>query len=744
MKKILSVILTICMVVCSLSAGAVMAFAAGTKIDGTDITWSYSTLTKVLTIDGEGAIPDYNEYKNSSGDISLKYPWKNLAYTSIEFGKKITGIGNYAFCYSKSLKEVTIPETIAILGKGVFLNCTKLTKADVKTTATAIKTNMFAGCTALETVTLAAGPKTIESKAFYGCSELEAIKIPDGVTSIGDEAFSTCIGLKEVELSDTVKTIGDYAFYSCEALTTLKLGKKLQTIGENAFDSCSALGKVEIPSSVTTVSKEAFSGCSKLSAVTLPDGLTTIGEKAFNLCPLLKEITVSANAAEIGTMAFGYGKSKAKIDGFTVYGFEDTEAQKYAASNEFNFVSLGNYLYGDCGENAKWEFVPSTGTLKITGTGAIQDYTYNDAPAYKRFADKIKKITFASAITEIGNYAFYNISPSGMTVPTTITSIGTKAIGQFSNGELKEGFNIKGYAYSAAQDYAKSMNMEFVNLTPYEGSCGENVTWKFDEESKTLTISGTGAMADYGQTTLKEYRKYGFDVKKIIVEEGVTYTGTYAFVFQNPVEEITFGKSIESIGRNSFGYIGKVVDGENKLIRDTALKVYGYNATPVKEYADSKKLNYISIDPPVIPDFELDASIPAKLDRENKVIYLYQTEMTAEAFMEKFPADLFTGAEVSTEVIGTGSVLKLSVKEAAETKEEYTFIVLGDVNGDGSLNSMDSLDILNHSVEIQMLEGNALTAADVNGDGEINSADALIVLQITVGQSTLDSFLKAE
>lgn len=744
MKKLISVLVIMCIVITALSTGMVVSFAANSgTISGTDVKWDYSwddaSQTGTLKFTGEGAIPDYNDYKDATGKVSLKYPWAGKQYNKIVFGNKITGIGNYAFCYSSYLKEVTIPETIAIMGKGVFLNCTKLAKATVETTAAAIKTNTFAGCSALKTVTIARGPKSIESKAFYNCSALEEIKLPSGVTSIGSEAFYQCIKLGSVELSDTVKSVGTYAFYGCEALKTLSLGQKLQTIGSNAFDSCIALEEIVIPDTVTTISSEVFSGCSRLKSVTLPDGLTSVGDKAFNLCPLLTEITVSAITETIGTKAFGYGKREAKIEGFTINGFENTKAQEYASENGFNFVSLGNYYSGDCGKNAKWEFDPATGVLKISGTGAIQDYTYSDSPAYKRFAGKITSIIFDEGITSIGNYAFYNISPDGMLVPQTITSIGTKAIGQFSSGVLKDGFSIQGYAYSTAQEYAKSMDMKFINLTPYEGGCGENVKWKFDEENKTLTISGTGAMTDFGQTNLKEYRMYGFDIKKIIVEDGITYIGNYAFVFDNPVEEIRLPESIENIGKNAFGYISYVKDGDNKIKRDTALKVFGYDATPVKAYSESKNLNYISLDPKEIPEFDIDESVAAKIDRENKIIYLGQIEMKSVDFLEKIPTKLFTSVTFSNEKIGTGTTVIFTL---GGIKEEYTFIVPGDINGDGIVNSMDSLEILNHSVEIQPLTGNALIAGDVSSDGVVNSNDALIVLNISVGNETIGSFVK--
>ena len=69
---------------------------------------------------------------------------------------------------------------------------------------------------------------------------------------------------------------------------------------------------------------------------------------------------------------------------------------------------------------------------------------------------------------------------------------------------------------------------------------------------------------------------------------------------------------------------------------------------------------------------------------------------------------------------------------------------MGDVNGDGAVNSIDALSVLNHSVERALLEGVFLAAADLDANGTLNSFDALNILQIAVeSKSLLDFFPKA-
>ena len=93
-----------------------------------------------------------------------------------------------------------------------------------------------------------------------------------------------------------------------------------------------------------------------------------------------------------------------------------------------------------------------------------------------------------------------------------------------------------------------------VNLSAYaeesatSGQCGYNVYWSYDEGSKTLTISGTGAMYDYNNV----YYGYSLNMLTVKIEAGVTTIGNEAFLNCSSLTSVTIPNSVTTIGLRAF------------------------------------------------------------------------------------------------------------------------------------------------------------------------------------------------
>ena len=79
----------------------------------------------------------------------------------------------------------------------------------------------------------------------------------------------------------------------------------------------------------------------------------------------------------------------------------------------------------------------------------------------------------------------------------------------------------------------------------------DNLTWKLDADG-TLTISGTGAMKNYKDGDQSPVFNNS-NVKKVVIEDGVTSIGNYAFSYTG-LKSITIPDSVTSIGNYAFSY----------------------------------------------------------------------------------------------------------------------------------------------------------------------------------------------
>ena len=96
-----------------------------------------------------------------------------------------------------------------------------------------------------------------------------------------------------------------------------------------------------------------------------------------------------------------------------------------------------------------------------------------------------------------------------------------------------------------------------VHAADTSGQCGPSLYWSF--KSNLLTISGTGEMYDFTKRTPQNlptempWRNYLTGISRIVIEEGCTRIGSYAFYNTSSLCEIVFPKnSLKSIGDYAF------------------------------------------------------------------------------------------------------------------------------------------------------------------------------------------------
>ena len=123
---------------------------------------------------------------------------------------------------------------------------------------------------------------------------------------IDHDAFANCYAIREFELPREVETIGENAFYDdwCIKKFTFQEGSRLKSIGGNAFHCNSSLQSLTLPSSVTNIDHHAFYQCSSLDEFVIPDGVESIERAVFAECSKLKTVTVPNSVKKIVQKAF--------------------------------------------------------------------------------------------------------------------------------------------------------------------------------------------------------------------------------------------------------------------------------------------------------------------------------------------------------------------------------------------------------------------------------------------------------
>ncbi|MBQ8228339.1 MAG: leucine-rich repeat protein [Clostridia bacterium] len=87
----------------------------------------------------------------------------------------------------------------------------------------------------------------------------------------------------------------------------------------------------------------------------------------------------------------------------------------------------------------------------------------------------------------------------------------------------------------------------------YSGTCGDSLTWAFDESTGELVISGTGEMNNYDlRFEFRPWSDYQNHITKVIIGDGVTSIGEYAFKYCVFLTDVELGNTVTTIGEGAF------------------------------------------------------------------------------------------------------------------------------------------------------------------------------------------------
>ena len=295
-KRLISLLVAVCMMITMLPLSAVTAFAADTSSspDPEEIVGDYKYAYEV-NADGNATITEFLGPVDSEGNVdSTNDGPYNITIPEKLGGCTVTGLGDYSFAAQSddgypynplcsNICSVTIPQKVTSIGKKAFYDCKNLTTLVLGEDIQTIGNYAFECCTSLTGVTIPQSVTSIGYSAFEGCTALDPLII-NGPTLIGEHAFTGCKSLTSLTLCPDIQTIGDYAF-DVTSLKTVTLPKNLTSIGKYAFACCSELESITIPEKVKIINPKTFADCSKLEYIILPAGLTTFDDSLENCRP---------------------------------------------------------------------------------------------------------------------------------------------------------------------------------------------------------------------------------------------------------------------------------------------------------------------------------------------------------------------------------------------------------------------------------------------------------------------------
>ncbi len=602
-------------------------------------------------------LPSYVKYTITDGEVEITscscgYTGKDLVIPETVEGYPVTSIKAMAF-YRCDHNTITIPSTIKSMGNRalnghvekviVDENNPYFSSDEYGVLYNKDKTEIiqFPAGSAETSFTVPEGVEELAASSFYD-SALTEIILSDTLKTIGSSTFTYCRKLKNVVFSDSVETIDSYAFHNCSSLREITLGAGVSTLGYRAFDGgferiyisednpyfCSDEYGVVYSNDMKTLIKYPYAKSDE--KYTIPEGVETIDGQAIDNSYLKELVFSSTIKKNNSTLASASGLERITV----------SEDNPYFSNDE----------YGVLYNKDKTELVRCPRELVQTSY-VVPDHVEKLGTYAFYFCGSLESLSLSTNITSVSTFALNNCTNlKYLYLPASIRSFGRQSF--FSTTKITDIYYL-GTEQQWNTLLGKDLDQNDVLLTATvhfnygltSGSCGENVTWFYNEENGHLTISGSGALEE--KTGFNDYGWYSFrdKITYVEVESGIENVPAFAFDGCTELKEVYLSDSVSSIGESAFSGCDnlKVVSsanenpvslGENSIpvnenitiickSGNTALSSLSEINSVIVSFNEEKKILHFEGDITVYPDVEYNFLNKFMLERTNSEYILF-------------------------------------------------------------------------------------------------------------------------
>ncbi len=425
---------------------------------------------------------------------------------------------------------------------------------------------------------------------------------------------------------------------------------------------------------------------------------------------------------------------------------------------------------GSCDELLTWT-LDSDGVLTVSGTGAM---TIQGAPWYD-LRSSVFSAVIEDGVTSIGKNAFYNCNAlTSVTIPDSVTSIGVQAFMSCSSlAQITIPDSVTQIGWSAFEGCTALTSVNIpdgvtvIDMSLFAGcssltaitvpdsvtqfghgafsGCSaltsinipDGVTQISDAlfarctslESINIpdSVTSIGASAFSGCTALAE----------IAIPDGVTAVKAQAFSGCTALTQITLPESVATVGEKAFYGCTSLLNltvmnptcaiNDNRTTVPESVRIYGHADSTAQQYAEKYKRPFAVIGAQAEP--------PA-FNRNNAYKYRDMLVCLLGTSVQTMLEQAGKGATLmpangnnkkEEDIIGTGDTIALA------DGTELVVIVMGDINGDGKIETSDARLALRKSVNLETFTAAQETAAKVSGGSAVDVSHARQILRASVG-----------